>query len=102
MRKVGFKTVLKAATSDVLDKTTIRYPKGQEAAAKAVQAQVPQAVMEQSAAVTTVTLVLGNNGVQVKSLMPATAATTAPTSAALTSAAATTGTAQQIAAGCIN
>jgi LCP family protein required for cell wall assembly len=102
LRKVGFKTVLPAATSDVLDKTTIRYPKGQEAAAKAVQAQVPQAVMEQSAAVSTVTLVLGNNGVQVKSLMPATTPTTAPTSAAPTSAAATTGTAQQIAAGCIN
>ncbi|MGX7680727.1 LCP family protein [Jatrophihabitans sp. DSM 45814] len=70
LRAVGFKTVVPPATTDVLDRTTIRYPKGMEAAAKALQAQVPQATLTQTADVTTVTLLLGNNGVQVKSLMP--------------------------------
>lgn len=70
LRKLGFKTTVPPATSDVLAKTTIRYPKGQESAAKALQAQVPGAVMVRSSSVTGVTLLLGNNGVQVKSLMP--------------------------------
>jgi hypothetical protein len=67
-----------APTSDVLAKTTIRYAKGQESAAKALQAQVPKAVMVRSSTVTGVTLLLGDNGVQVKSLMPTAPKSTAP------------------------
>jgi hypothetical protein len=69
LRKAGYKTVVPAATSEVLAKTTIQYPKGQESAAKALQAQVPGAVMDRSSQVVGVTLLLGNNGVQVKSRM---------------------------------
>ena len=64
-----------AATSDVIDKTTIKYPKGAEGAAKAVSAAVPGARLSQSNDVSTVTLLLGNNGIQVKSLMPAKSST---------------------------
>ena len=70
LNAAGFKTVVPPATSAVLAKTTIQYPSGMESQAKALQAQVPQAVMLRTPAVTTVTLALGNNGVQVKSLMP--------------------------------
>ncbi|MBV9822025.1 MAG: LCP family protein [Actinobacteria bacterium] len=78
LQAVGFKTEIPPATSDVVAKTEIRYAPGQESAAKAVQAQVPGAVLTASADVTGVTLVLGNNKVQVKSLMP----TKAPSSSA--------------------
>jgi LCP family protein required for cell wall assembly len=70
LQAAGFKTVIPPATSDVVAKTMIRYAPGQESAAKAVQAQVPGAVMERTSEVSGVTLVLGENGVQVKSLMP--------------------------------
>jgi len=70
LQAAGFKTEIPPATSDVVAKTLIRYPAGQESAAKAVQAQVPGAVLEVSSEVTSVTLVLGENKVQVKSLMP--------------------------------
>jgi LCP family protein required for cell wall assembly len=105
LKAAGFKTVVPAATSDVLDKTTIRYAQGQESAAKALQAQVPGAIMQRTAAVTAVTLVLGNNGVQVKSLMPVTTKPTTPSSsAAPTSSAGVGGTTVTTAAdaGCIN
>jgi LCP family protein required for cell wall assembly len=87
LANAGFKTLVPAATSAVLAKTTIEYPSGMESQAKAVQAQVPQAVMLRTSAVTAVTLALGNNGVQVKSLMPTTTPTTptSPTSAPSTS-----------------
>lgn len=81
LRTAGFKTVIPAATSDVLAKTTIRYPKGQESAAKALQAAVSGAVMERSSTVSRVTLLLGNNGVQVRSLMPAKSSAAASTPA---------------------
>ncbi len=70
LQAAGFSTEIPPATSDVVAKTLIRYPAGQESAAKAVQAQVPGAVMEASSEVKSVTLVLGENKVQVKSLMP--------------------------------
>ena len=70
LQAAGFKTQIPPATSDVIAKTTIRFPPGQEAAAKALQAQVPGAVMERTTEVNAVSLVLGENGVQVKSLMP--------------------------------
>jgi LCP family protein required for cell wall assembly len=69
LRAAGFTVSVPAATDAVLAKTTIRYPKGMESQAKAVQAQLPQAVIEPSSAVKVVTVLLGNNGVQVKSLM---------------------------------
>lgn len=88
LQKAGFKTSIPAATSDTIAQTTIKYPSGQEAAAKALQAQVPGAVMQRTSDVQAVTLVLGNNGVQVKSLMPApTAASSAPAAAPTTAAA---------------
>jgi LCP family protein required for cell wall assembly len=82
LQQAGFKTEIPAATSDVLAQTTIRYAPGQESAAKALQAQVPSAAMVRSRDATTVMLVLGNNGVQVKSLMPAKSTASTPASAA--------------------
>jgi LCP family protein required for cell wall assembly len=112
LRKLGFKTVVPAPSSDVADKTTIKYPNGQEAAAKAVQAQVPGAVMLRTADVSVVTLVLGNNGVQVRSLAPASsgsASKSAPapsagasSSAGPSSSAGASGVTTAADAGCIN
>lgn len=51
--------------------TTIRYPDGKQAQAKALAAQVPGAVLSRSSTVTAVTLILGQNGLQVASLTPA-------------------------------
>jgi LCP family protein required for cell wall assembly len=70
LQAAGFKTVIPPASSDVIAKTVIRYAPGQEAAAKAVQAQVPGAALERNSEVSGVSLVLGENRVQVKSLMP--------------------------------
>ncbi|MEO7261658.1 MAG: LCP family protein [Jatrophihabitantaceae bacterium] len=70
LRAAGFKTDIPPASSDVVAKTAIRYAPGQEAQAKALQAQVPSAVLERVAGLSSVTLVLGENKVQVKSLMP--------------------------------
>ena len=81
LQKLGFKTSVPAATSDVEAQTLIKYPAGDEAQAKAVQAAVPGAVLQQTSSVSGVTLVLGNNGVQVKSLMPATSSSSAASSA---------------------
>jgi LCP family protein required for cell wall assembly len=105
LRAAGFKTVIPAPTSDVLAKTTIRYAPGQESAAKALQAEVPGAVMVRSSQVSGVTLLLGNNKVQVKSLMPSKApVVTTPKSTPNQSASSTTGAAVTTAAdaGCIN
>ncbi len=100
LQKLGFKTSVPAATTDVEAQTLIKYPSGDEAQAKAVQAAVPGAVLTQSSSVTGVTLVLGNNGVQVKSLMPATSSSSAASSApASTDGTVTTNAGQ---AGCIN
>ncbi len=70
LQAAGFKTVIPPAGTDVVAKTMIRYAPGQEPAAKALLAQVPGAVLERSPDVSAVTLVLGENKVQVKSLMP--------------------------------
>jgi LCP family protein required for cell wall assembly len=104
LKQLGFTTNVPAPTSDVIDKTTIKYPAGAEGAAKALLAAVPGAVLSQTSDVNSVTLVLGNNGVQVKSLMPTPkpgSSSAAPTSAAPTdtSGTVTTNAAQ---AGCIN
>jgi hypothetical protein len=82
-------------------RTLIRYAPGQESAAKALQAQVPGAVLEATSGVSSVTLVLGENKVQVKSLMPTPAPGSASTSAkpGVASSPAVTTAAD---AGCIN
>lgn len=101
--QLGFTTTIPAPSSDVIAKTTIKYPKGTEAAAKAVLAAVPGAVLSQTNDVSVVTLVLGNNGVQVKSLMPAgSKAPAGPTSAAAPSPPASTETINAATPGCIN
>jgi LCP family protein required for cell wall assembly len=101
LNKLGFQTTIPPATSDVVAKTVIQYPQGQEAAAKALAAAVPGAAVSQSSKVDTVTLVLGNNGVQVKSLMPAghTSSSPSPSGSASSDGTVTTNAAQ---AGCIN
>ncbi len=81
LQAAGFKTEIPPASSDVVAKTLIRYAPGQEAAAKALQAQVPGAVLEATSEVDSVTLVLGENKVQVKSLMPTPAPSSASASA---------------------
>jgi LCP family protein required for cell wall assembly len=68
LQRLGFTTTIPQPTSAVLDKTTIQYPAGQESAAKALQAAVPGAAVQQTSSVTTLTLALGNNGVRVKTL----------------------------------
>jgi len=101
LNKLGFKTSIPPATSDVLEKTVIQYPQGQESAAKAVAAAVPGAAVSQSSKVDTVTLVLGNDGIQVKSLMPAgsSSSSASPSGTASSDGTVTTNAAQ---AGCIN
>ena len=65
LRKLGFKTTVPPATTDVVQKTTIEYPPGADTAARAVAKVVPGAALSQSDGVRAVTLVLGNDGVQV-------------------------------------
>jgi LCP family protein required for cell wall assembly len=101
LRAAGFKTEIPPASSDVVAKTLIRYPPGQEPAAKALLAQVPGAVTERTSDVSSVTLVLGENKIQVKSLMPTPSPGSASTSTkpgVVTSPAVTTAAD----AGCIN
>jgi LCP family protein required for cell wall assembly len=100
LAKLGFKTKVPPANTDVIAKTTIRYPKGAESAAKAVLAAVPGAQMVQGNDVSTVTLLLGNNGIQVKSLMPAKSGT--PASSAASSSTPPAGTVNAASAGCID
>ncbi|HET6209215.1 MAG TPA: LytR C-terminal domain-containing protein, partial [Jatrophihabitans sp.] len=102
LAKLGFTTKVPAPTSDVIDKTTIKYPKGSEAAAKAVLAAVPGAQMSQSSDVSTVTLLLGNNGIQVKSLMPAKPSTSGSASSSSSASSTPSGTVNAASAGCIN
>lgn len=70
LREAGFavRTVSDAVTTAA---TTIRYPDGMQAQAKALAAQVPGAVLSKSSSVAAVTLIIGQNNVQVASLTPA-------------------------------
>lgn len=72
LRALGFKTQTPPATSEVLATTTIRYAPGMEDQAKALLDAVPQASLQRVAGAK-LTLLLGNNGVQVSTLMPKTA-----------------------------
>ncbi len=66
-----------------------------------LQAQVPGAVMVRTSQATAVTLLLGNNGVQVKSLMPAASASATPP-AAMASPSSATKITTAADAGCID
>ena len=68
LRAAGFKVDTVDSTAPTAD-TTIEYPNGTQAGAKAVAAAVPGASLAETASVHKVTLVLGANGVQVKSLL---------------------------------
>lgn len=70
LRALGFTVTIPAPTSAVQDRTTISYPPGSEAAAKAVAGAVPGAVLVPNRTLTGVVLTLGNDGIQVRSLMP--------------------------------
>jgi LCP family protein required for cell wall assembly len=96
--KLGFRTTVPAPNSDVLDTTVIEYPKGQESAAKAVAAAVPGAAVSESSKVGGVTLLLGNDGIQVRSLMPSGGSSSGPPSPTGSDGTVTTTAAQ---AGCI-
>jgi LCP family protein required for cell wall assembly len=69
---LGFRVAGTATAASGTTLTTVAYPAGQEAAAKAVAGRVPGAAVVQSAAVKQVTLTLGTDGDRV-----ATAASTA-------------------------
>jgi LCP family protein required for cell wall assembly len=102
LQAAGFKTQIPPASSDVVAKTMIRYAPGQEAAAKALQAQVPGAVMERTTEVSSVTLVLGENRVQVKSLMPKPTTSSAKPGSSTPNPSGTPGVTTAADAGCIN
>jgi LCP family protein required for cell wall assembly len=102
LTKLGFTTKVPPATSDVIDKTTIKYPKGAEGAAKALLAAVPGAQLTQSNDVSTVTLELGNNGIQVKSLMPAKSSPAKSSAASRPSSSTPSDTINAASGGCIN
>lgn len=67
LRKLGFKVNIVDSTATTA-KTLIQYRPGQQAAAKAVLATVPGALMTETSTVKRVTLVLGTDGRQVSSL----------------------------------
>ncbi len=97
LRKAGFH-VDTVDSADQTAATTVEFPPGRESQAKAVAAAVPGARLERTGSAQRVTLVLGTNRIQAKSLMTAvSAAAPAPTaSTASTTPAAPTGL------GCIN
>ncbi|ODA90626.1 LytR family transcriptional regulator [Leifsonia xyli subsp. xyli] len=72
----GFKTGT-AGDASTRATTVIQYPKGQESQAKAVAAYLPGATAQETASVSTVTVVLGDDGI-----MPAAPSTAAPGSPA--------------------
>jgi LCP family protein required for cell wall assembly len=87
LHALGFRIAGTATASSGTTLTTVTYPVGREAEAKAVATRVPGAAVAQSAAVRQVTLTLGTDGDRVATGSPsrASSATTAP---AKTSAAA--------------
>ncbi|MDQ2750203.1 MAG: LCP family protein [Pseudonocardiales bacterium] len=73
LRVLGFKVNNILSTAPSVD-TVIEYPGGKESEAKAVSAAVPGATLAQTNSVDRVTLVIGNNHVEVKGLQPSRAA----------------------------
>lgn len=83
--------------------TTIRYAPGMESAAKAVLDAVPGATLDPDPSATVVTLIIGANKIQVKSLMPTKAPSTSTAKASSTPTPAPSGDTHTAAdAGCIN
>jgi LCP family protein required for cell wall assembly len=74
LRAARFHVDVVDSTEPMAD-TTIEYPNGAQSAAKAVAAQVPGAALAETSSVAKVTLVLGDNGVQAKTLDPGERAT---------------------------
>jgi len=93
LKSIGFK-VNTVDSTDATAKTAIEYPAGSEAQAKSLVAAVPGAALVETATVTRATLVIGNNGVQVRGLA------TAPTPTHTASAAPAHKAASAL--GCIN
>jgi LCP family protein required for cell wall assembly len=69
LRAAGFHVDV-VDSADPTAATTIEYPNGAEPAALAVAAQVPGATLAETSSVHKVTLVLGDNGVEVGTLRP--------------------------------
>jgi hypothetical protein len=82
LHKLGFHTDTIDSTPSPVTATSIEYPAGAEAAAKAALAAVPGAKLIETSTVTKVTLELGTDGKQVKGLatIPAPATSTSQTS----------------------
>jgi LCP family protein required for cell wall assembly len=111
LTRLGFRVAGTANASSTTSLTTVTYPAGQEAAAKAVAQKVPGALVAQVAGVQQVTLTLGTDGLKVSSTSsspaaapsrsPASSAPAASSAAAPSTPAATPGTAYS-ATSCIN
>ena len=74
LKNLGFK-VNTVDSTDPTAKTAVEYPAGMQAQAKSVANAVPGAALVETSTVTRTTLVVGNNGVQVRGLTPVTAPT---------------------------
>jgi LCP family protein required for cell wall assembly len=72
LKNAGFQ-VGEPGNADTLATTTIQYPSGQESQAKTLAAYLPGAIAQQTSSVSSVTLVLGTDG-----LMPAAPTASAP------------------------
>ncbi len=70
LRQLGFKVNTVDSTAATAA-TTVEYPYGLEAQAKALAGAVPSAKLVQTSSVARVTMILGANGVQVSGLSPA-------------------------------
>jgi LCP family protein required for cell wall assembly len=76
LRTFGFQ-INEVDSTDATSATTIEYPSGKEAEAKALAGYVHSAKLVQTASVQRVTLLLGSNGVQVKGLAASSPTTSA-------------------------
>jgi LCP family protein required for cell wall assembly len=90
LRAQGFVTDT-VDSADATAVTTIEYPDGQQAQAKSVAKAVPGATMVLTASVKRVTLIIGNNNVQVTLAHPSPAPAPAPVASSLPAASTATG-----------
>ena len=84
LAKLGFHTDVIDSTPSPITATSIEYPPGQEAAAKAVLAVIPGAKLIDTSSVARVTIELGSDGRQVRGLASSVAVPTTPTGTAPT------------------
>lgn len=92
LHTLGFHTDVIDSTPSPVTLTSINYPPGKEAAAKAVLAAVPGAKLIETTTVSRVTLELGSDGKQVRGLTPINTGGTATSGAPGTSTKKTTAT----------